>query len=74
MNLETAPILRLYKLEIDSKNREKYLQVGKDNMLTSIENEPGTVFMETGHEDEAGSINYVFECYQDMAKYNIHAN
>lgn len=74
MNLETAPILRLYKLEIDSKNREKYLQVGKDNMLTSIENEPGTVFMEIGHEDEAGSINYVFECYQDMAKYNIHAN
>ena len=32
MNLETAPILRLYKLEIDSKNREKYLQVGKDNI------------------------------------------
>lgn len=74
MKLKTAPILRLYKLETDLKDHQEYVQAGKDNMLTSIKDELGTLFMQTGHEEDAESTNYVFECYQDIDQYNIHAN
>lgn len=72
MKLKNAPILRLYKLETDPKDHQKYVEAGKDNMLTSIKDEPGTLFMQTGHENEGK--NYVFECYQDQEQYNVHAN
>lgn len=72
MKLKQAPVLRLYKLETNPKDHQKYVQAGKDNMITSIKNEPGTLFMQTGHEDEG--TNYVFECYQDMDQYNVHVN
>ncbi|WP_308554788.1 antibiotic biosynthesis monooxygenase [uncultured Lactobacillus sp.] len=72
MRLKQAPILRLYKLETDPKDHQKYVQAGKDNMITSIQDESGTLFMQTGHEDEG--TNYVFECYQDLDQYNVHVN
>lgn len=72
MRLKEAPVLCLYKLETDSKDHQRYVQADIDNMLDSIKNEPGTLFMQTGHEDEG--TNYVFECYKDLDQYNVHAN
>lgn len=74
MKLSQTPILRLYHLTIDSKNKEKFEAEGVRNMTTSIKNEAGTLFMTATHADQAGQSNYVLECYQDLAHYNIHAH
>lgn len=73
MKLLKKPIFSLYKLTIDPKNRQDFLAEGMNNLITSHRNEAGTLMMCATHEDEAGSVNYIFEMYQDEASYQIHA-
>lgn len=73
MKLTKEPLLRLYHLTIAAKDKQKFEDEGVRNMTTSIKKEPGTLFMTATHEDEAGTSNYVLECYQDSAHYQIHA-
>lgn len=73
MKLTEAPILRLYHLTIATKDKTKFEKEGFHNMTTSIKNEPGTLLMAATHEDKAGTSNYVLECYQDIAHYQVHA-
>ncbi|PLT11786.1 antibiotic biosynthesis monooxygenase [Lactobacillus crispatus] len=72
MKLKQTPILRLYKLETNKEDHAKFVKAGQHNMLTSQENEPGTLFMQTSHDEE--TTNFVVECYQDEASYDTHAN
>lgn len=72
MKLKQTPILRLYKLETNKEDHAKFVKAGQHNMLTSQENEPGTLFMQTSHNEE--TTNFVVECYQDEASYDAHAN
>lgn len=73
MKLTKAPILRLYHLTIESKDKQKFEDEGVRSMTTSIKNEAGTLFMMASHEDQAGTSNYVLECYQDLSHYQVHA-
>lgn len=73
VKLLKKPIFSLYKLTIDPKNQQAFLAEGVNNLITSYQNESGTLMMVATHEDEAGSVNYIFEMYQDDASYQIHA-
>lgn len=73
VKLLKKPIFSLYKLTIDPKNRQGFLTEGMNNLITSHRNEMGTLMMCATHEDEAGSVNYIFEMYRDEASYQIHA-
>lgn len=74
MVLKKMPIFRMYRLTIDKENREQFVQAGVHNLLTSKQNEPGTLAMFATHGDLDGTDNYIFELYQDDEHYNIHAN
>ena len=74
MKLINAPIMRIFHLNINAPNRTAFVNEGKHNMMTSIKNEPGTLFMLAGHDDKLDESNYVIECYQDEEHYQIHAN
>ena len=53
MKLQKAPILHLFKLEVDPKNHDKLIQSMLDAHL-----DQNALFMQSGHEDEAGHKNY----------------
>ncbi|WP_300558065.1 antibiotic biosynthesis monooxygenase family protein [Companilactobacillus sp.] len=74
MELMKAPLFRMYKLTINADDRDKFVEEGEHNLLTSVRNEPGTLAMYATHEDEAGTTNYVFEIYLDEERYQVHAN
>lgn len=74
MKLNNAPILRLFHLTINSKDKQIFEDEGVHNMTTSIKTEPGTLFMAATHADNAGTDNYVMECYKNAASYQVHAN
>ena len=74
MKITQVPIFRMYHLIIDKSQRNTFVEAGAHNLLTSHQNEPGTLAMYATHLDESGIDNYVFELYQDEAKYQIHAN
>lgn len=74
MELQVKPILRMYELTIDQKNRDSFVKEGTHNLLTSHANESGTLAMYATHLDQAGTKNFVFELYQNLEQYQIHAN
>ncbi|WP_053085039.1 putative quinol monooxygenase [Companilactobacillus heilongjiangensis] len=74
MKLTEAPILRMYHLTINGAKRAEFLTAGVHNLLTSHEEEPGTLAMYATHLDDAGIDNFVVELYQNNAQYEIHAN
>jgi len=74
MELTKKIIFRMYKLMIDRTDRKTFANEGTHNMLTSIQNELGTLMMLATHEGGAGTTNYIFELYQDLDNYKIHAD
>lgn len=74
MKLDEAPIFSMYRLTISTENRKRFLDVGQDNLLTSIKNEPGTLAMYSTHLASDTGTNFVFELYRDEVQYQIHAN
>ena len=68
MKLEKAPVLNLFRLEIDPKNHENYTQKVEEYML----NADHALFMQSGHEDQKEYKNYLIESYQDDAAYQQH--
>lgn len=74
MKLDEAPIFSMYRLTISTENRKRFLDVGQDNLLTSIKNEPGTLAMYSTHLASNTGTNFVFELYRDEVQYQIHAN
>lgn len=74
MKLTNAPIFRIYQLDVNDENRDAFLKGGKDNILTSIQNEPGTLAMFLAHNSEEQSKNYMVEVYRDNDAYQTHVN
>ncbi|MQS75187.1 putative quinol monooxygenase [Companilactobacillus halodurans] len=73
MELQKIPIFRMYRLITNEKDRDDFVAEGVNNLLTSHQNEAGTLAMYATHADKSGTINYIFEMYQDQAHYQIHA-
>ncbi len=71
---QAVPLFRLFKLKITADQRANFLAAGRQNLLTSLANEPGTLAMYATHADELGVENDVVEVYRDAPSYDIHAN
>ena len=71
---QSGPLFRLFKLKIAADQRADFLAAGRQNLLTSIADEPGTLAMYATHADEAGTENRVVEVYRDAPSYDVHAN
>lgn len=72
MKLTNSPILRFYHMEVEANKVDQFEKVGKENMTTSVETEPGTLFMASTHEEDKITSNYVLECYRDEGSYETH--
>ncbi|WP_125581180.1 antibiotic biosynthesis monooxygenase [Levilactobacillus cerevisiae] len=71
--MATTPLFRAINLTVAEEQRDSCLAVGQRNLLTSIQNEPGTLAMYMGHVDAAGLDNWVVELYRDQSSYEVHA-
>lgn len=74
MKLNQQTIFRMYQLQIQPQDCDKFVAEGTHNMLTSHQNESGTLTMFASHADDLGTDNFVFEMYQNSESYQIHAN
>lgn len=69
----TTPITRLFRLQRDVSQRKRFDDEGQNNLLTSIECEPGTLAMYATHLPDDPATCYVFEVYADDDAYTVHA-
>lgn len=67
-------ITRLFKLERDLAYQKTFDEVGEQNLITSIETEPGTLAMYATHVPDDPAVCYVFEVYADDDAYQVHAS
>ena len=68
MKLENAPVLNLFRLEINSEKHEIYIQKVRKYKL----NAKNALFMQSGHEDQREYKNYLIESYQNDDAYQKH--
>ena len=66
-------VTRLFKLERDVSQRERFDNEGQANLLTSIDTEPGTLAMYATHLPDDPATCYVFEVYASEDAYQVHA-
>lgn len=65
---------RLFKLGRKMDNIDEFNRVGENNLVTSIENEPGTLAMFSTHLADDEAMCYVFEVYESEEAYQVHAS
>lgn len=70
----SKPVVHLFHLGIDEKNRDSFYQVGVENFQTSYEEEAGTLAMYASSLRENPLEYKVFEVYADEAAYQSHRN
>lgn len=70
----SKPVVHLFHLGIDEKNRDTFYQVGVENFRTSYEEEGGTLAMYASSLRENPLEYKVFEVYADETAYQAHLN
>lgn len=70
----SKPVVHLFHLGIDEKNRDTFYQVGVENFRTSYEEEGGTLAMYASSLRENPLEYKVFEVYADKTAYQTHVN
>ena len=65
--------MRLFTLDWRFEDLKDLQEIGRQNFQTSIEKEPGTLFMAMGAEEEQPERTYVIEIYADENAYKTHA-
>ncbi|MGU8014579.1 putative quinol monooxygenase [Streptococcus suis] len=70
----SKPVVHLFHLGIDKKNRDTFYQVGVENFQTSYKEEGGTLAMYASSLKENPLEYKVFEVYADEAAYQSHRN
>ncbi|HEL1676634.1 TPA: putative quinol monooxygenase [Streptococcus suis] len=70
----SKPVVHLFHLGIDKKNRDTFYQVGVENFQTSYKEEGGTLAMYASSLRENLLEYKVFEVYADETAYQAHLN
>ncbi|HFI0902881.1 putative quinol monooxygenase [Streptococcus suis] len=70
----SKPVVHLFHLGVDEKNRDSFYQVGVKNFQTSYKEEAGTLAMYASSLRENQLEYKVFEIYADKAAYQTHVN
>ncbi|MEX2784727.1 putative quinol monooxygenase [Streptococcus sp. H49] len=71
-HLTTTPLMRIFKLKTAPDKLEDFKEIGKHNLQTSIEKEPGTLAMYSSYLPEDKTTFYVLEIYKDDEAYQAH--
>lgn len=70
----SKPVVHLFHLGVEEKNRDTFYQVGVENFQTSYKEEAGTLAMYASSLRENPLEYKVFEVYADKAAYQTHVN
>lgn len=70
--VQSAPLMRMFALQVDPKQQAEFLAVGRENLTTSVQTEKGTLAMYTAPKQDEPNLNYVVELYQDQTAYEQH--
>ncbi|HEM3635748.1 TPA: antibiotic biosynthesis monooxygenase [Streptococcus suis] len=68
----STPVVHLFQLGVDERNRDSFYQVGVKNFQTSYEEEAGTLAMYASSLKENPLEYKVFEVYADEVAYQSH--
>lgn len=71
---QSAPLMRLFALQVEPRQQEAFLAVGRDNFTQSVQSEAGTLAMYAAPKKDEPQLNYVVEIYQDQTAYQQHAD
>ena len=70
--VDTAPIVGLYRFQVPAELQGTYNTVGIQNLTSSMEKEPNTLSMNVAHVKGNPSESYVVEVYKDTAALETH--
>lgn len=70
--VDTAPIVGLYRFQVPAELQGAYNAVGIQNLTASMEKEPNTLSMNVAHVKGNPSESYVVEVYKDTAALETH--
>lgn len=70
--VDTAPIVGLYRFQVPAELQGAYNTVGIQNLTSSMEKEPNTLSMNVAHVKGNPSESYVVEVYKDTAALETH--
>ena len=70
--VDTAPIVGLYRFQVPAELQGAYNTVGIQNLTASMEKEPNTLSMNVAHVKGNPSESYVVEVYKDTAALETH--
>ena len=70
--VDTAPIVGLYRFQVPSELQGAYNTAGVQNLTASMANEPNTLSMNVAHVKGNPSESYVVEVYKDTAALETH--
>lgn len=70
--VDTAPIVGLYRFQVPNELQGAYNAVGIENLTASMEKEPNTLSMNVAHVKGNPSESYVVEVYKDTAALETH--
>lgn len=70
--VDTAPIVGLYRFQVPAELQGAYNTVGVQNLTASMEKEPNTLSMNVAHVKGNPSESYVVEVYKDTAALETH--
>lgn len=72
LSVQATPIFNLFELGIQPGKIEQTDNIGRQNINTSIDNEPGTLAMYSVKLTENPNMLYMLEIYADEAAYQTH--
>ena len=70
--VDTAPIVGLYRFQVPSELQGAYNTAGVQNLTASMAKEPNTLSMNVAHVKGNPSESYVVEVYKDTAALETH--
>lgn len=71
-NLPNSPIMRIFEFVVSPENVEAFIAAGRENIVTSVRDEPGVTSIYVSVDKDDPSKIYVVEAYSDEAAYLAH--
>ena len=72
LGAQAAPVVNLFELGVRQGRAAQYDEVGRRNITTSINTEPGTLAMYSMKRQDNPNMAYMFEIYADEQAYQTH--
>lgn len=71
-NPPNPPIMRIFEFVIAPENVDAFIAAGRENIVTSVRDEPGVTSIYVSIDKDDPTKVYVVEAYRDEAAYQAH--